>query len=48
LFEQFIYLQDQACTIEGIRFYGSPWTPEFNEWTFNLPRGTPPTRCATR
>ncbi len=29
LFENFIYLQDQACTIEGVRFYGSPWTPEF-------------------
>lgn len=41
LFEDFIYLQDEACTIEGVRFYGSPWTPAYNEWAFNLPRGTP-------
>jgi predicted phosphodiesterase len=34
-----IYLQDEGCTIDGIRFYGSPWTPDFNEWAFNLPRG---------
>jgi Icc-related predicted phosphoesterase len=39
LFEKFIYLQDQAYTVEGIKFYGSPWTPEFNDWAFNLPRG---------
>lgn len=23
------YLQDSATTINGLRFYGSPWTPEF-------------------
>jgi Icc-related predicted phosphoesterase len=39
LFEEFIYLQDSACMIEGTRFYGSPWTPAFNDWAFNLPRG---------
>jgi Icc-related predicted phosphoesterase len=39
LFADFIYLQDSGCTIDGIRFYGSPWTPEFNQWAFNLPRG---------
>jgi Icc-related predicted phosphoesterase len=36
-----IYLQDASCTIEGVRFYGSPWTPQFNNWSFNLPRGAP-------
>jgi Icc-related predicted phosphoesterase len=41
LFTDFIYLQDAACTIEGIQIYGSPWTPAFNEWAFNLPRGAP-------
>lgn len=39
LFKDFIYLQDESCTIEGIRFYGSPWTPAYNDWAFNLPRG---------
>lgn len=23
------YLQDSSVTIEGLKFYGSPWTPEF-------------------
>lgn len=39
LVRDFIYLQDSGCTIEGIRFYGSPWTPAYNDWAFNLPRG---------
>ena len=33
------YLQDSEVTIEGLRFWGSPWQPEFNDWAFNLPRG---------
>ena len=33
------YLQDSGCEINGVRFYGSPWQPEFNSWHFNLPRG---------
>jgi Icc-related predicted phosphoesterase len=33
------YLQDQAITVEGIRFYGSPWQPWFCDWAFNLQRG---------
>lgn len=33
------YLQDEETTIEGIRFYGSPWQPWFYDWAFNLPRG---------
>jgi Icc-related predicted phosphoesterase len=33
------YLQDEACTIEGVRFYGSPWQPWFFDWAFNLCRG---------
>lgn len=32
-------LLDSAATIEGVRFWGSPWQPEFNDWAFNLPRG---------
>lgn len=34
-----IYLQDEAVTIEGIHFYGSPWQPRFFDWAFNLDRG---------
>lgn len=34
-----IYLQDEAITVEGIRFYGSPWQPWFYDWAFNLQRG---------
>lgn len=34
------YLQDQACIINGLKFYGSPWQPDFHNWAFNLPRGT--------
>jgi len=33
------YLEDSGVTIEGLRFYGSPWQPAFNRWAFNLPRG---------
>lgn len=35
------YLHDSEVTIEGYRFYGSPWQPEFFNWAFNLPRGEP-------
>ncbi len=34
-----IYLEDSGCTLRGLRFYGSPWQPEFFNWAFNLPRG---------
>lgn len=37
--EDVIYLQDAGVVIEGVRFWGSPWQPEFNAWAFNLPRG---------
>ena len=38
-FPDVIYLQDSAVTVDGIKFYGSPWQPEFYNWAFNLPRG---------
>lgn len=31
-----IYLQDSEVIIDGIKFYGSPWTPAFCDWAFNL------------
>lgn len=38
------YLEDSGFTIESpefsrpIKFWGSPWQPEFYSWAFNLPR----------
>jgi Icc-related predicted phosphoesterase len=32
-------LIDRAVIIDGVKFYGSPWQPEFCNWAFNLPRG---------
>jgi len=29
-----IYLQDNEITINGVRIYGTPWTPMFNNWAF--------------
>ena len=29
------YLNDSGVTIEGIKFWGSPVTPEFHNWAFN-------------
>ena len=37
--KEFIYLEDSETTIDGVKFYGSPWQPEFFNWAFNLPRG---------
>ena len=37
------YLKDSSYTTStrhgGIEIYGSPWSPEFFNWAFNLPRG---------
>jgi len=37
--EDIRYLQDEGTVIGGLRFWGSPWQPEYNDWAFNLPRG---------
>ena len=34
-----IYLRDSSMTIEDVKFYGTPWQPDFYNWAFNLPRG---------
>lgn len=34
-----IYLQDNGCEIEGIKFWGSPYTPTFFNWYFMRDRG---------
>lgn len=33
------YLQDDEIIIDGIKIYGAPWQPWFNDWAWNLPRG---------
>lgn len=35
IYSNVIYLADSEVEIDGIKFYGSPWTPEFNNWAFN-------------
>lgn len=34
-----ILLIDESIVIEGIKIYGSPWTPFFHNWAFNAWRG---------
>ena len=29
-----IYLQDESVGIEGVKIYGTPWTPTFGDWAF--------------
>jgi Icc-related predicted phosphoesterase len=41
LLKDFIYLEDQEVTIDGIKFYGSPVQPTFCDWAFNIDRGEP-------
>lgn len=33
------YLEDAACIIEGVKFWGSPVQPTFLHWAFNRRRG---------
>ena len=35
-----IYLQDQEVTLNGVKFYGSPWQPWFYDRAFSLERGS--------
>jgi hypothetical protein len=32
------YVQDGGVTIDGMLFWGSPWTPWFHDWAFDAPR----------
>lgn len=34
-----IYLNDSGTEIDGVKFWGSPITPWFNDWAFNRSRG---------
>jgi Icc-related predicted phosphoesterase len=35
------FLNHEGCEIEGVKFFGSPWSCEFHPryWAFNIPRG---------
>ncbi|HVF97277.1 MAG TPA: metallophosphatase domain-containing protein [Flavisolibacter sp.] len=35
------YLKDEAIIIDGIKIWGSPFTPQFYRWAFNKKRGNP-------
>lgn len=39
LLDGFVYLEDEAATVEGLVFYGSPWQPKFRIWAFGATRG---------
>jgi Icc-related predicted phosphoesterase len=39
--QNFTYLQDEAVSLLGYKFFGSPWQPWFCDWAFNLERGQP-------
>lgn len=34
-----IYLENSGVTIDGVSFWGSPYTPEFLHWAFMYPQG---------
>uniref|UniRef100_A0A0R3RHJ1 Metallophos domain-containing protein n=1 Tax=Elaeophora elaphi TaxID=1147741 RepID=A0A0R3RHJ1_9BILA len=36
-----IYLEDSLTELFGIRIYGTPWLPQYDDMAFNLPRGQP-------
>jgi Icc-related predicted phosphoesterase len=33
-----IYLENTGIELEGLKFWGSPYTPAFMNWAFNIPR----------
>jgi Icc-related predicted phosphoesterase len=36
-----VYLEDSGVEVEGLKFWGSPVQPPFNNWAFNVQRGAP-------
>lgn len=39
LMDGLVYLEETSVEIEGVKFFGSPWTPWFYDWAFNAHRG---------
>ena len=38
-FNNIIYLCNSGCEVDGWKFWGSPYQPEFCNWAFNVQRG---------
>ena len=36
---RFVYLHDRSFLYNGVNFYGSPYSPRFFDWAFNVDRG---------
>lgn len=34
-FDRIKYLENRSIVIDGVKFYGTPWTPWFHDWAFN-------------
>ena len=43
--ENVIYLEHESVEIEGLKIFGSPYTPWFYDWAFNVRRGEPLAAC---
>ena len=42
-FGEITYLENRSVVIDGVKFYGTPWTPFFHDWGFNgIESGTVP------
>ncbi len=39
--EGMYYLDNSGIEIEGMKFWGSPWTPQYGAWEFMYRRGEP-------
>jgi len=37
--DRITYLDNDETVIDGVKFWGSPWTPEFYKWAFMYKRG---------
>lgn len=37
-FSNIIYLEHESIELENIKIFGSPYTPEFHDWAFNINR----------
>jgi Icc-related predicted phosphoesterase len=38
-YPEVIYLEQSEVVIDGVKFFGSPYTPRFFDWAFNVDRG---------
>lgn len=41
LSSKIVYLKDDFAIVDGIKIWGSPWTPFFFNWAFNFPEDFP-------